>query len=378
MGSENSKEEISRTDIQTYINTEIKNNTENITKIMTKTINDTTMSVINKNATAISGETSATNLMDLENLSATGPDSVIDINQTVSVTALIQASVNLVSDTRAQSQLATQMASDLKNKVGNDSALGQSMDAINKIADAQKTAGGPEALIDSVMSTIAGLGNSLTGGGTKSKSEQITTIKNTLSTKITNSTINKNDLSNIVENKIKTGIENINDQKCELRTSAGNTLKTGDISAAAGGKIKLGQSAVVSAAINCILGAVNASTMGTDIANKIGAATSSDTTNTNKTDTSVKTENDVSKTVEKGSAIMESVDTAVTTAGSVANNAISTGGMLMGMWFLIPLCGICCCCLFIFVILYMINSGTISAPSIEDVSALSDTVSKFK
>lgn len=367
---------ISRTDIQTHIDTEIKNNTENITNIMTKTINDTTMSVINKNATAIQGAVSATNLMDLGNLNATGAGTVIDINQTVSVSALISASVNLVSDTKAQSALATQMAADLKNKVGNDNAMSASMDAINKIADAQKSAGGPEALVDSVMSTIGGLGASLSGA--KTSSDQITMIKNSLSTKISNTTINKNNISNEVVNKIKTGIENINEQKCELNSSAGNILKTGDINAAQGGVIKLGQSAVVTAAINCILGAVNASTMGTTIANTIGAVSSTDTSNANKTDSKMKTDNDVSKTVEKGSAIMDSVDTAVTTAGSVANNAISTGGMLMGMWFLIPICGICCCCFIVIAILYMINSGSISAPSIADVSALSDTVSKFK
>ena len=56
MGNGDSKpasKTISRTDIQTHIDTEIKNHTENITNIMTKTINDTTMSVINKNATKI-------------------------------------------------------------------------------------------------------------------------------------------------------------------------------------------------------------------------------------------------------------------------------------------------------------------------------------
>jgi len=381
MGAENSKQAISRTDVQTHINTEIKNHTENITKIMTKTINDTTMSLINKNATKIQGTTSVTNNMDFGSLTATGKDSVIDINQTVNVEALITASVNLVSDTKALSVLGTQMTSDLKNKVANDNAMSASMEAINKIADAQKSAGGPEALVDSVMSTIAGLGSSLTGGGTKSKSEQITTIKNAINTKIANTTINKNDITNIVENKIKTGIENINEQSCELNSSAGNTLKAGDVNASEGGNIKLGQSAVVKAAINCIMGAVNASSMGTDIANKLGAATISDASNANKTDSAVKTDTDVSKTTEKGSAIMDSVDTAVTTAGSVANNAISTGGMLVGMWFLIPICGICCCCLIIFALLYMVNSGTISAPSVSDLSTLSElssSVSNFK
>ena len=339
--SKPAKKTISKTDIQTHINTEIKNHTENITKIMTKTVNDTTMSVINKNATKIQGTTSATNLMDFGNLNATGAGSVIDINQTVSVEALITASVNLVSDTKAQASLATQMASDLKNKVGNDNAMSASMEAINKIADAQKSAGGPEALVDSVMSTIAGLGDSLSGA--KSESQQLTMIKNSISTKVSNTSINKNDITNEVVNKIKTGIENINEQSCELNSSAGNTLKAGDITASDGGVIKLGQSAVVKAAIKCIMGAVNASSMGTDIANKIGAATTNDTTNANKTDTAVKTANDVSKTVEKGSAIMDSVDNAVTTAGSVANNAISTGGMLAGMWLMIPICGVCCC-----------------------------------
>jgi hypothetical protein len=121
------------------------------------------------------------------------------------------------------------------------------------------------------------------------------------------------------------------------------------------------------------MGAVNASSMGTDIVNKIGAATTNDTTNANKTDTKVKTENDVSKTVEKGSAIMDSVDNAVTTAGSVANNAISTGGMLAGMWLMIPICGVCCCCLIILVIIYMTmggggGGGGGASPAIPDIS----------
>jgi len=205
--SKPAKKTISKTDIQTHISTEIKNHTENITKIMTKTINDTTMSVINKNATKIQGATSGTNLMDFGKLSATGRDSVIDINQTVSVNALISASVNLVSDTKALSALGTQITSDLKNKVANDNAMSSSMDAINKIADAQKSAGGPEALVDSVMATIGGLGDSLSGA--KSESQQLTMIKNSINTKVSSTNINKNDITNIVENKVKTGIENI-------------------------------------------------------------------------------------------------------------------------------------------------------------------------
>jgi hypothetical protein len=227
------------------------------------------------------------------------------------------------------------------------------------------------------MSTIGGLGNSLSGA--KTSSEQVTMIKNSLSTKVSNTTINKNNISNEIVNKIKTGIENINEQSCELKTDASNVIKADEVTAGDGGVIKLGQSSVVTAAINCILGAVNASTMGTDIANSIGAVSSSDTTNANKTDSKVKTENDVSKTVEKGSAIMDSVDTAVTTAGSVANNAISTGGMLMGMWFLIPICGICCCCFIVIAIIFMMSSGGgISTPSIADISSLSDSISSMK
>ncbi len=364
MGQKQSKD-ISRTDIQTHIQTEINNNTQNITDIIATTINDTTLNVINKNATQIQSSVSGTNTLDVGDLSATGTGTEIIINQSVSVDALIQASVNLVSDTKALSTLGSQMTTDLKNKVANDNAMSSSMDAINKIADAQKSAGGPEALVETVMATISGLGDSLNGA--KSESEKVTMIKNSIKTKVSNSTVNKNAINNIVENKIKTALENINEQSCELNSSAGNTLKAGDIKAAAGGKIILGQSAVVKAAISCIMGAVNSNSMGTEIKNALTSGSATDTGNTNKTESAVKTDTDVSKTTEKGSAIMDSVD-----------NAINTGGMLVGMWFLIPLCGICCCCLFIFAILYMINSGSISAPSLADVSALSDTVSKFK
>ena len=383
--------QITRTDISTLINTEIKNHTENISNIMAKTINDTTMSAINENATEIDSSVSGVNNYTGGDMTVTGPNSEIIMNQTATIDAMTTATVNLVSNSEATSALASQMAADVGNKVQNDSAIKQSMDAINKIADAQKSAGGPEQLLDSVMSTIGGV---LGGGPEKTESQQITEITTKLNIKVGNTTINENNITNEITNKITAEMKNVNKQSCNLDASAANDLKQGDVTATGGGKIKIGQSLVVKTALNCILGAVNTSKAANDITNQLGAKLTSDTSNTTKTDTAVKSANDVSKTVEKGSAIMDTVDTGIktagsvantgiTTAGSVANNAISTGGMLVGMWFLIPICGICCCCFIVLAIIYMVSSGggggsNISIPSIEDISALSDTVSKFK
>jgi hypothetical protein len=305
MGAKPSKDEI-KVNITNSINLEIANLTQNITDIMTKTINDTTMSMINESATVISGGASAMNQITGDVWNFTDSASLI-INQEANVDALITATVNLVSDQSAMTELSNKLTQDLKAATTNDNALTAAMEAVNKIADAQKTAGGPEALVDSIMD---GLTDTMTQFSQKPSSEQETTIRNMIDQKISNTTVNQNNISNTIENHMSTALKNVNSQTCDLKSSAINDLNVKEINMAKNTKVTVGQVATVKTALTCVISSVNVAGLVGKVVNDMGTKTDNTTSNTNKAGGDVTAENTNTKTVEKSSAIMESVDNA--------------------------------------------------------------------
>lgn len=342
MGNSESQDTLKES-ITTSINNEINNLTNNITRIMTKTVNDTTMTMINKSATMMSATTGGTNTVTGDEYTATGAGSVIDLNQSLNVEAVVKASIDLISDNTAMAKLGTQLANDLKSSTVNDNALSSAMQAVNAIIDAQERAGGPEALVSDVMKSITDMGTQFSNQG---DSEKETSISNIIKSKISNTTINQNDINNVVENKINQGIENIKNQTCELKTNADNLINVARMTAAQGGTISINQSAEVKAALDCVLKAIDLNGITTEILNTMQTSAANEAENKNKADSSLSA--DTQKVTEKkeGSAIMDTIDNLVN----------KTAGQSLYL-----VLGCCICLVFVLIFLYFLmkNPGTI-------------------
>jgi hypothetical protein len=223
-------------------------------------------------------------------------------------------------------KLADKVANDVNNKIKNDSAAKAALSQAAKIADFQKSAGGPEAMLDSVTNMVSGL----TGGG-NSKSD--TEIENTIRTTINNRTVNQNDISNIVKNRIETSMKQAASATCNMDTTGQNAIDVDKITALAmAGKsadVTLKQSVSIKAFNKCFIDLK----MGQGIINDIGIDKSftakSETSNTNKTDSESKQEVAISTTKIQESAIMNSVDNAVNKVTGMISGIFQISPMLM-------------------------------------------------
>jgi putative effector of murein hydrolase len=109
MGGGQSRETVKKT-IEMEIQTEIVNETTNINNIIAQTITTTTMNVTNNIANEITQAVGGTNVITALGLIADGADSVIDINQSISVKSVQDAVMKISQDSGAQTELANKLA----------------------------------------------------------------------------------------------------------------------------------------------------------------------------------------------------------------------------------------------------------------------------
>lgn len=353
MGGKSSKE-ITRVDIKNEISLEIDNETRNINRIIATTINETTMNVVNKVANDIVNSTGAANMLTAAAMIADGAGSIIDIDQSISLSAINEATIQIINDVDSQTKLASQMAQDVANKTTNDSAMTASLQAAANLTSLQKDAGGIEKILADVMKMASDFTDSI--AGSKISKEQHTTIKNTMKSKIKNVTINQNDIQNTIKNVVDSTITQETMNTCKNTVISQNNINIeGPIAAQNGGKIVLRQALAVKALSKCIMDAKGSVKLGTDIVNTASTATSTDTGNKSKTDSELKATAEVIST-----KIQEA---ALTTGFFDALKAFSPFGAANNMAIV---CAIGCLVIALLVIVYVfmqMSGGSSSAPT---------------
>ena len=311
-------------EISNKINTEIVNITSNINKVLNDTSTSTVSNIVNENVSQIKQSTAASANMKIGDINISG-DSDIDISQKVDVEATTKAIITIISSTEQMSKMANQMAQDMANKLQNDSAMQAALTAASKLKESEKDAGGPEAMVNKVMESVSKM---MSAGNTSEKDIE-TSIRNEMNMKITNTTINENEIRNIVKNHVANNITKVNKQSCDIQVSGQLNQDIGNINASGRGKLKITQTVLIKAFNDCIITAMDTQKLTSDITGLQTTKTSSDTANTNKQDGGMKADTEVTKETVRESAIMESVDNLVTTAGEVGKSVIAGGTMIM-------------------------------------------------
>ena len=353
MGGKQSKD-ITTNDIESSIQTTISNYNKNVTDILNTQITSSTMELVNENAQAIAATTGGGNTLTLGNLNVSGSGK-FSIDQKVDVKATNQAVSNITQDASAMSNLASQLSSDVMNKLQNDSSLQQSLQSASDLSKATSTAGGLNDMVGKVFDTI---GSVMTPGSTMT-TESETTIRNTVMTNLQNTNINENKIQSVVESYINNTIKQLNSASCNISTVANNTLTVGDVTIDENGQVSLSQVSNVNALNSCVLGAAQTTKMVSEITSGNETTTSNDTSNT---------------TAVAQSMAAQTVATDTTVTNDAFGNMISsiassflTGYMAM---ILIPI-GLCCCCILIVFLVFMFrprSSGDSSGDSGGDSS----------
>lgn len=331
MGAKNESRTEVKKKIESEISTTIQNITENITTVVNETTNEVMTSMVQEMKAEINVSVAAGNTLRAKNITALGSD--VDIKQDASVQAENEAIIRIVSDASAMQKLADKVQNDVNNKLENDSAAKASMKQVAAIADTQKQAGGPEQMVDSIMKTVDGMvkGLSQIGGGSSDSNISETTIKNKIKTDILNKTTNRNDIKNIVKNRIENSMRQAAEAKCNMDTTGNNAIDVDNIIALAldgqRGSFKIAQAVSIKAFNKCFIDLK----MGQGIVNDIGVdrvfTAKSETKNVSKADSGSTQDAKVTSTKTQESAIMNSVDNAVNTVGSLFK--ISPAFMIM-------------------------------------------------
>ena len=321
MGNQDSSK--TKVEVSNKINTEIQNITTNINKVLNETCTTTVSNIVNENVSQIKQSTAGGQTISLGNIVMSGTAD-IDISQKADIEATTKAIIEIVQSMEQMSAMANQMAQDMANKLQNDNSMKAAMEAAAKIKESQKDAGGPEGMVNKIMDTI---GN-MTKMGSSSSSEIEQSIRNEINNKIINNTRNENEIRNLVKNHVENNIKKVNAQSCDIQVSGQQALTTGDITAS-GGKLKITQTISIKAFNDCIMKALDNTKLTSDITGLQTTKTSSDTANTSKQESGMKSDTELTKEKENKSAIMESVDNLVTTAGEVGKSAIAGGTMIM-------------------------------------------------
>jgi hypothetical protein len=302
MGGKTSKT-VTTTDIQNEVSAEIKNFNKNVTDILNQQITNSTMSMVNETAQSISMATGGGNTVNLGNISVKGKGSVFSIDQKVDVKATNQAVANITQDSSAMAKLANTINTSVMDKIQNDSALQQAMQAASNLQKSSSTAGG---LVD-MLSSVTKMMESVLTPGTVSNTQSNTIIKNKMKTSISNTTINENKIKSIVENNINNTIKQLNSASCNINTSASNQLTAGNVDIADGGQAIITQVANVNALNTCILGAAQVAKMVTDITSNNENDTSTDTSNKNTAGQTMAATATVQETTETKAALESAI-----------------------------------------------------------------------
>ena len=323
MGGTDSKE--TETIVKNEVSIEIENQVRNLNKIMNETVTSSSTSTVNETSNKIATSNSVSNKLKTGALVAKGKGSKIDLSQDAKVKTQNEAIMQIMSNSQAMSDMQSKIQSDLLNKTKNDSAAQASLDTLNSIKKTETSAGGPEALVKSVMESVNKLGSALTGAS--SKDSQKTMIQNDMKTKIKNTTENSNDITNIIKNSTNSFASNLQKSECKMDTAAANEMEVASAMALDGGEIKIAQAIDLTAFNKCVVQSVNTNEIINKITGDSITGVVNDTINKNSADSKQKSKTDLAELKENKSGFMEFLSTAMTGSVVMFLGVLVVGGL---------------------------------------------------
>ena len=359
-----------KTTIRNEISAELSAKVNNFTKNVNTSISENTMNVANEMVNEFknksSAEALASNILeDVVIIASKGAK--IDINQDASAKLEMAAIVNILSSNEQKNDLGNKVSTAMENAIKNDSQLKAEMAQAAKIDKKSSESGGFAKMLDSIMDSLGGMIQNLTGGSSSQTNE--TDIRNTIKTKveteINNTNINENEFINKMSVEIKNSFKNMTQDECMGSAQSRNMAKKMRFMADEGAEIKVMQVAKTDAIAKCISTKKIGNKALSGITNDAGFKAASNTGNTSDLDAASKQDASSSDTKESRDAITDGVvtlgedvvDGAVTLGENAMDNMASTTQMIIIAITLLLIAGGCA--------LYFIIKGSSDNPSFE-------------
>jgi hypothetical protein len=299
--------------VKLQINIKISNITNNMNSVMTKQINETISNLQTELKTNVGSTSRASNDTTIQNLKVSGKNSKFSLEQDANLSSEFKALVSICSDMSSMEKLASSLTDNIKNNTTNESSAANDLKILSALSSKTSDAGGPEKIVadvtNSVSKTLTGMMNSLTGSETNDT--QNTTIRNTIdqqiNTEIENTTNNTTKIEHEIKNAIANSIKQQSETGCLGRFNASNNFNLGDVEITDGAVAELKQKVSVSAISECIVKMNLGSKVVNDLFAGSSVVTTSDTSNKNKADNKIETEQKTTVIDEKKSSIMDTI-----------------------------------------------------------------------
>lgn len=308
---------------------EITNITKNINNVTNSATHELAQEIKNKAEAKVEIVTSGSNIVRMGKVSITGK-SKVNIEQDMKVVAVSNAFIKILTDTSQKQDTINNMADKIKNKIDNDANLKQDVDFLAKVGKSSSDNGGPEGMVNALADTVKTLLSSVSGSSSSSNSE--TNIRNTIKTKLNNTTINETNTSNIISTSIKNSMEQLGEGVCKQDTAGLNLVDVADLSVGSYGEFNVNQKMDISSFSSCIIDLQLGSKLTSALTNDFKLDIGSDTTNKTGTAQTGKVDIDAKDVTKKESSVMKSVDNLVGEVGKVVSKVIETGGGIMQSW----------------------------------------------
>jgi len=351
MGGKNESEVKSM--IRNEISNEINNKTVNISTVVNSSVTSVTQSIKQKAEAEVSTSTVISNVSNLKGITIKGPGSVVDLSQDAKGKVVNEAIIKIISDASELKKMGNDISDKIKNNLDSNQAAKQDLESLSKIGEFNKKSGGPEGMVDTLATMVSGMLSNITG--TSSSNTSTTEIINSIKSTINNETINQNEINNTINTSVSSMMEQMAQAKCNITTTGKNEFNFENIDVLDGGVLKQAQTLNIEAFNKCIIDLNLGSKISTNLTNGFQTDLSNSLTSGQTTDQKSINTADITKTNEDGSAIMNSVDNLVDTAGSVVTSVTGMGMFVIG--------GII---LFLFIVFAIIIAGGSKGSSSEE------------
>ena len=246
----------SRMMLENRITTDIENSVKNHTDLVNKTVQNVTLSYIDKVKNSTSTVNAINNLVKGKNIIVRGKDSKININQRANINASLKAQSMVSSETRDRTNLAAVMKSALDQAVTSNVDADVSQKAVNVMEQMDQNDGGVEGVINKGFDTM----NNMLGGGNTEQD-----VKNISETKLRNNTENILKMRNEIETNLSKEFGSETKNICKSSNSIDNIVDLEAVQVLEGGEINIEQVAALDSATSCFNEVFNIREISTDV-----------------------------------------------------------------------------------------------------------------
>ena len=242
--------------LENRITTDIENTVKNHTELVNETVQNVTLSYIDKVRNSTKAITSIDNIVKMKDVIVRGKGSKININQRANINASLTAQTMVSNNTKDRTNLASVMKSALDQAITSQADADVSQKAVNVMEQMDQNDGGVEGVINKGFDTM----NNMLGGGNTEQD-----VKNISETRLRNNTENTLKMRNGIKTSLSKNFGSETKNLCASQSTIENIVELEKVKVLDGGEINIEQVAALDSATSCFNEVFNIREISTDI-----------------------------------------------------------------------------------------------------------------